>query len=84
MKILVTDIETNGLLDTVSKFHCAYTHDRVTGEWIGYRPDDFAAYVKAIEMKAAEGYLIAFHNGIGYDWRALKILKKKHPGLIWP
>lgn len=76
MKIIVTDIETNGLLDTVSKFHCAYTYDRVTGEWIGYRPDDFADYVKAIEMKAAEGYLIAFHNGIGYDWRALKILKK--------
>lgn len=77
MKILVTDIETNGLLDTVTKFHCAYTHDRVTGEWIGYRPDDFAAYVKTLEMKAAEGYLIAFHNGIGYDWRALRILKKK-------
>lgn len=76
MKILVTDIETDNLLADVTTFHCAWTYDRVTAEWKGYRPDDFADYLKDIEAKAADGYLIAFHNGIGYDWRALDKLKR--------
>lgn len=75
-KILVTDIETDNLLVDVSKFHCAWTKDRSTGEWKGYRPEDFAQYVYDIEIAASQGYLIAFHNGLGYDLRALRKLKK--------
>ncbi|MGL5583262.1 MAG: DNA polymerase [Cetobacterium sp.] len=80
MTILVTDIETNGLLDTVSKFHCAVTIDYFTGERKFYRPWDFESYVADLEACAAKGGLIAFHNGIGYDHPALKILKKKYFG----
>ena len=80
MKFIVTDIETDNLLDKVSKFHCAWTKDKATGEWFGFRPDQFAEYLTYIETKAAEGYLIAFHNGIGYDHKALQILKKAYFG----
>lgn len=77
MKLIISDIETNGLLDTVSKFHCAVNIDYFTGEVTRYRPWDFAQYVADLEKIAAEGGLICFHNGIGYDHPALKILKKK-------
>lgn len=80
MTILVSDIETNGLLDTVSKFHCAVVIDYFTGERKHYRPWDFEQYIKDLEGAAAKGSLIAFHNGIGYDHEALKILKKKYFG----
>ncbi|MGL5189982.1 MAG: DNA polymerase [Cetobacterium sp.] len=77
MQFLVSDIETNGLLDTVSKFHCAVNIDYFTGKETYYRPWDFEQYIKDIEDCAARGGIVAFHNGIGYDHPALKILKKK-------
>lgn len=80
MKLLISDIETDGLLDTVSKFHCAWSYEYFSGEWKAYRPNDFAQYVKDLELCAAEGGLIVFHNGIKYDHPALKILKKKYFG----
>ncbi|UTQ78159.1 DNA polymerase [Aeromonas phage JELG-KS1] len=76
MTILVSDIETNGLLDTVDTFHCAVTIDYFTGEKKHYRPWDFEQYIKDLEAAAAAGHLICFHNGIGYDYPALKKLKK--------
>ncbi|MGL5643165.1 MAG: DNA polymerase [Metamycoplasmataceae bacterium] len=76
MTILVSDIETNGLLDTVDTFHCAVTIDYFTGEKKHYRPWDFEQYIKDLEAAAANGSLLCFHNGIGYDYPALKKLKK--------
>lgn len=80
MTILVTDIETNGLLDTVTKFHCAVTIDYFSREVKHYQPWDFEQYVEDLEECAAKGGLIAFHNGIGYDHPALKKLKKLYFG----
>lgn len=80
MTILVSDIEANGLLDTVTQFHCAVVIDYFTGEKKHYRPWDFEQYLKDLEMAASKGSLICFHNGIGYDYPALKKLKKMHFG----
>ncbi|ACR16482.1 DNA polymerase I protein [Vibrio phage 4141] len=80
MKLLISDIETNGLLDTVDKFHCSWTVDYFTGEWKAYRPWDFEQYIKDLEACAAEGGVIVFHNGIKYDYPALKKLKKLYFG----
>lgn len=80
MKLLISDIETNGFLDVLTKFHCAVTIDYFTGERKYYRPWDFKQYVKDLEDCAAEGGLICFHNGIKYDHPALKILKKLYFG----
>ncbi|CAH7774591.1 Phage DNA-directed DNA polymerase (EC [Escherichia phage vB_Eco_Titus] len=80
ISIKVSDIETDGLLDTVSKFHCAVVIDYFTGETIRYAPWDFKKYIEDIERWSAEGHLLAYHNGIKYDVPALNILKKKHFG----
>lgn len=75
----VTDIETDALLDTVSKFHCAVIIDYFTKEETWYRPWDFEQYIKDLEEEAAKpDGLLAFHNGIKYDHPALSLLAKKH------
>jgi len=76
--MLISDIETDGLLDTVSKFHCGVTIDFATNEVKKYRPADALEYIKALEAEAAKpDGLIVFHNGIKYDHPALDILKRK-------
>lgn len=75
--MIVSDIETDGLLDVVSKFHCAWTYDYKTGEYTGYRPNEFSKYIAYLEQKTSEDELIVFHNGIGYDHQALSTLTRK-------
>ena len=72
--MLLSDIETNGLLPTVSKFHCAVTYDYSTDEYIRYRPQDFGAYIDALEAEVARGGLIVFHNGHKYDIPVIELL----------
>lgn len=79
--MIVSDIETDGLLESVSKFHCAAIQDFFTKEVTKYRPDDFIAYIKALEAEAAKpDGLIVFHNGIKYDHAALDKLKRALTG----
>lgn len=72
---VVTDIETDGLLDTVSKFYCGYIYDSVTEDYTPYT--DLFDYVKALEDYVDKGYNLVFHNGINYDIPALKKLMKR-------
>ena len=74
MKYIISDIETNGLLDTVSKFHCAWTYNMETDEWKGWRPSEGKSYKDYLDSMMGEGYKLVFHNGIKYDIPALKIL----------
>ena len=71
---IITDIETNGLLDTVSKFHCAWTYNTVTQEWKAWRPSQAYKYFKFLDDAMGDGLNLVFHNGIKYDIPALKIL----------
>lgn len=71
---IITDIETNGLLDTVSKFHCAWTYNTVTQEWKAWRPFQAYEYFKFLDDAMGDGLNLVFHNGIKYDIPALKIL----------
>ena len=75
--MLLSDIETNGLLHNVSQFHCAVTYDYTTDQYIRYRPDDFGAYIDALEAEVARGGLIVFHNGYKYDIPVIELLAKK-------
>lgn len=72
--MLLSDIETNGLLPTVNKFHCAVTYDYSTDEYIRYRPQDFGAYIDALEAEVERGGLIVFHNGHKYDIPVIELL----------
>jgi DNA polymerase I-like protein with 3'-5' exonuclease and polymerase domains len=72
MKYVVTDIETNGLLDTLTKFWCAWTYDSETN---GYTPfTSFSEYVSFLETKAFDGYKLVYHNGCKFDIPAIKKL----------
>lgn len=74
--MLLSDIETNGLLHNVSQFHCAVTYDYTTDQYIRYRPADFGAYIDALEAEVARGGLIVFHNGHKYDVPVIEKLAK--------
>lgn len=74
--MLITDIEANALLEKVTKFHCGVIYDYATDEYVSYRPQDFGAYLDALEAEVARGGLIVFHNGHKYDAPALTKLAK--------
>lgn len=74
-KHIITDIETNGLLDTVTKFWCAWIYDSSTQEYKGYK--DLAEYIDALNVYGTSGYNLVFHNGIKYDVPCLKRLSGK-------
>lgn len=89
---LIFDIETNGLLDTVSKLHSLVIHNPVSGETISAHHDSLP---DALEVLSNAPGIIG-HNIICYD---LPVLKKLYPGwtpsgkvfdtlnasrLIWP
>lgn len=79
--VLVADTETNGLLDLpIESFvhHCAWTFDPNTGIYRGYRPHEFEAFVRSLD-----GKVMVFHNGIGYDYRAIEKLCDKY-GVAYP
>ncbi|WCE28438.1 DNA polymerase [Vibrio sp. SCSIO 43137] len=68
--IIAFDIETNGLLPTVSKFHCAVCINLVTGEVTRYRPFQYDLLLR--DLHAAD--VVIAHNGINYDVPALRKL----------
>lgn len=74
--MLISDIETNGFLNVVNKFHCAVTYDYTTDEYVRYRPHNFADYLDALEAEIARGGLIVFHNGHKYDVPVIQKLAK--------
>lgn len=74
----ITDIETNGLLANVSKFHCGVIYTYETDEYTKFRPQDFEAYLNDLEAEAERGGLIVFHNGHKYDVPVLEKLEDLH------
>ncbi|WYW04471.1 DNA polymerase I [Pseudomonas phage vB_PpuP-Mudajogi] len=79
--MLISDIETNGLLETVDRFHCATIQDYFTGQYVRYNEATFGEYIKALEEEAAKpDGLIVGHNFIKYDIPALDKLKRQYFG----
>lgn len=61
--MLVFDIETNGLLDDVTKVHCMVIYDTNTDEYFEYRPNEIEQGVQ----KLISGDTICGHNVIAFD-----------------
>jgi hypothetical protein len=74
-KYIVTDIETNGLLDSADKFWCAWIYNSVTETFTGYR--SLSEYFGVLNTCGNSGYNIVFHNGVKYDIPCLKKLMNK-------
>lgn len=68
--MLVFDIETDGLLDDVTKVHCMVIKDTDTGEMFRYRPDE----VKQGVDKLLQADCICGHNVIAFDIPVLEKL----------
>lgn len=64
----VFDVESNGLLNTISKLHCIVLQDVDTGEVFAYDPTEIETGLRQM-MEADQ--LIA-HNGINYDFPAIQ------------
>ncbi|NYZ69926.1 DNA mismatch repair protein MutH, partial [Endozoicomonas sp. SM1973] len=67
MSAIEFDIETNGLLDVLSKIHCICTYDKVNDIKESFRPNEIMDAILYLE-DADE--LIA-HNGFGFDYVAI-------------
>jgi DNA polymerase I-like protein with 3'-5' exonuclease and polymerase domains len=79
-KVLISDIETNGLYETVDKFHVAWVFDRVMQCYTEFRDvKDYCKYL--MEQVNEHGYSVAFHNGLTYDY---PVLQKLCPGFVLP
>jgi len=74
--MLIFDLETNGLLDTVTTTHCAVTYDTETDEYNLYRPQDIPKLLG--DLKKAKA--ISGHNIIGFD---LPVIKKLYGVDLW-
>lgn len=77
-KRCVFDVEANGFLRFVNKFHCAGIIDVDTEEEFWFRPDQLLEFL----MKLDEFDICAAHNGSGYDEYALMKLAKIY-GIEW-
>lgn len=72
-KFVITDIETNGLLNTATKFWCGWIYDSVTKEYKGYT--DLEDYWNDLNRLGCSDYNVVFHNGIKFDIPMLKQLR---------
>lgn len=70
---LIFDLETDGLLDEVTKIHCLVIKSTETGEVTSYTGDDVEQGLRFL-MKQAN--VIAGHNVIKYD---IPVIKKLYP-----
>jgi len=70
-RMLVCDIETDGLLDKMTTIHCAVAKDYVSGEVMEYRPGEIFDFCELLE-----GNVVIGHNWIGFDSAAIHKWKK--------
>ena len=79
--MLISDLETDGLLDVVSVIHCVHMFDTEQPELGIQRYNDHnyksAGSVAEGVQRLGESTDVIFHNGVGYDYL---VLDKLYPG----
>lgn len=73
---LIFDLETDGLMDEVSKIHCIVMKDTDNGEVYSYSNSDVASGLTHLSNALVQGTTIAGHNVIKYD---LPVIQKLYP-----
>lgn len=66
--MIIGDIETDGLLDIVTKVHCASFYNLETGIWNTFTPDNMDELISFLDSCPE----VSGHNFIGFDLPALK------------
>jgi DNA polymerase-1 len=80
---LIFDIETDGLLDELTKVHCLVLVDTETGHADGYGPGEAElrdGFARLMDHANAGGYIIG-HNGIKFD---IPAIRKVYPWFTVP
>ena len=76
---LVFDIETDGLLDVMTRIHCIVAADIDTGEFHEFPPTAIDAGI-AFLQQASE--LVA-HNGFWFDYEAIRRTRLRVTSTSW-
>lgn len=76
-RVLLFDIETNGLVDDTTTIHCICAKDWLTGETFSYGPDR----IKEGVAKLCGYEVLVAHNGLSFD---MQCLAKLYPGVPLP
>ena len=69
---LVFDLESNGLLNDVTKIHCLVIHEQETGQTIAYNDEGNAEPITRGVQRLEDADVIVGHNVIGYDIPCLR------------
>lgn len=69
---LVFDLESNGLLNDVTKIHCLVIYEQETGETIAYNDEGNAEPITRGVQRLEDADVIVGHNVIGYDIPCLR------------
>lgn len=95
--MLLFDVESDGLLDTISRLHCLVIKDSLSGRTWRYRPDNVEEGLRKLmeatweepsaeELEVDGPYRIGGHNVIKYDVPAIQIVFpwfKPNPNAIY-
>jgi DNA polymerase-1 len=73
---LIFDLETDGLLDEVSKIHCLVIKNTETGEVMSFGPSLPLDVGDGLALLTAANKIIAGHNVIKYD---IPVIQKLYP-----
>jgi len=65
-KMYTIDIETDGLLESMTKIHCAVSKDYKTGVVYKFGPDQIEQFIRSLD-----GQVVIGHNIINFDLPAL-------------
>lgn len=83
MKIVLGDLEANGLLEQATVVHCGVFKEKGSKELIKFSPLSGGDYVKGLLEYLDSVDVLIMHNGIGYDLPLLeKLYGYKYKGRI--
>lgn len=74
MKVLVADLEANGLLDTITRHWCLSVGDPKTEEITCYADQPGFPSLAEGYARLATADRVVFHNGLGYDLHAINMI----------
>ena len=73
---LIFDCETNGFLETFDRIHCLNVRDSESGQCFRFRRNDtedtIEAGLRMLQAEAAAGGICVAHNGIKFDYLAIR------------
>lgn len=71
MKTLIADVETDGLLDTLTRIHCLCVKDFETKKKYRFRRNNKEDTIREGLRMLEDADMLVFHNGVDFDMEAI-------------